>query len=78
MTRLSTRSDLADVDSFPMTHSAKNISQQAASTVLSHPLAKPLAKHVPKPIAQFAFAPGEIASLAESAGVGVSRSSSLF
>ncbi|GAA5826582.1 hypothetical protein JCM5353_008917 [Sporobolomyces roseus] len=54
-----------------ITRSAKNISQQAASTVLSHPLAKPLAKHVPKPIAQFAFAPGEIASLAESAGVGV-------
>lgn len=52
--------------------SARNYSQQAASTVLSHPLAKPLAKHVPKPIAQFAFAPGEIASLAESAGVGVS------
>ena len=78
MTRLSTRSDLADVDSSPMPHSAKNISQQAASTVLSHPLAKPLAKHVPKPIAQFAFAPGEIASLAESAGVGVSRFSSSF
>ncbi|GAA6005807.1 hypothetical protein JCM11491_004018 [Sporobolomyces phaffii] len=54
-----------------ITRSAKTISQQAASTVLSHPLAKPLAKHVPKPIAQFAFAPGEIASLAESAGVGV-------
>ncbi|GAA5958710.1 hypothetical protein JCM3765_006012 [Sporobolomyces pararoseus] len=54
-----------------ITRSAKSMSQQAASTVLSHPLAKPLAKHVPKPIAQFAFAPGEIASLAESAGVGV-------
>ncbi|GAA5915965.1 GTPase-activating protein GYP7 [Sporobolomyces salmoneus] len=54
-----------------ITRSARNYSQQAASTVLSHPLAKPLAKHVPKPIAQFAFAPGEIASLAESAGVGV-------
>ncbi|GAA6063565.1 hypothetical protein JCM10212_004496 [Sporobolomyces blumeae] len=54
-----------------ITRSAKSMSQQAASTVLSHPLAKPLAKHVPKPIAQFAFAPGEIQSLAESAGVGV-------
>ncbi|GAA5860872.1 hypothetical protein JCM1840_001992 [Sporobolomyces johnsonii] len=54
-----------------ITRSARTISQQAASTVLSHPLAKPLAKHVPKPIAQFALAPGEVSRLAESAGVGV-------
>lgn len=53
-----------------ITRSARQISQQAASTVLSHPLAKPLAKHVPKPIAQFALAPGEVSKLTDAAGVG--------
>lgn len=57
-----------------VTRNARHMSQQAASTVLSHPLAKPLAKHVPKPIAQFALAPGEVSRLTDAAGVGVRRS----
>lgn len=58
--------------------SARQFSQQAASTVLSHPLAKPLAKHVPKPIAQFALAPGEVSRLTDAAGVGTYDSARVY
>ncbi|GAA6025569.1 hypothetical protein JCM10207_002707 [Rhodosporidiobolus poonsookiae] len=61
-----------------ITRGARQISQQAASTVLSHPLAKPLAKHVPKPIAQFALAPGEVSRLADAAGVGAYDSARVY
>ncbi|GAA5891526.1 hypothetical protein JCM6882_004500 [Rhodosporidiobolus microsporus] len=61
-----------------ITRGARQISQQAASTVLSHPLAKPLAKHVPKPIAQFALAPGEVSRLADTAGVGTYDSARVY
>ncbi|GAA5825938.1 hypothetical protein JCM11251_000060 [Rhodosporidiobolus azoricus] len=61
-----------------ITRGARQISQQAASTVLSHPLAKPLAKHVPKPIAQFALAPGEVSRLANTAGVGTYDSARVY
>lgn len=61
-----------------ITRGARHMSQQAASTVLSHPLAKPLAKHVPTPIAQFALAPGEVSRLTDAAGVGVRPSLSLL
>ncbi|GAA5934145.1 hypothetical protein JCM3775_002886 [Rhodotorula graminis] len=61
-----------------ITRGARHMSQQAASTVLSHPLAKPLAKHVPKPIAQFALAPGEVSRLTDAAGVGVYDSARVY
>ncbi|BGP50736.1 GTPase activating protein [Rhodotorula kratochvilovae] len=61
-----------------ITRGARHISQQAASTVLSHPLAKPLAKHVPKPIAQFALAPGEVSRLTDAAGVGTYDSARVY
>ncbi|GAA6050424.1 hypothetical protein JCM3770_004031 [Rhodotorula araucariae] len=61
-----------------ITRGARQISQQAASTVLSHPLAKPLAKHVPKPIAQFALAPGEVSRLTDAAGVGTYDSARVY
>ncbi|GAA5990036.1 hypothetical protein JCM11641_001482 [Rhodosporidiobolus odoratus] len=61
-----------------ITRGARQMSQQAASTVLSHPLAKPLAKHVPKPIAQFALAPGEVTRLAATAGVGTYDSARVY
>ncbi|GAA5836617.1 hypothetical protein JCM9279_000446 [Rhodotorula babjevae] len=61
-----------------ITRGARQMSQQAASTVLSHPLAKPLAKHVPKPIAQFALAPGEVSRLTDAAGVGVYDSARVY
>ncbi|GAA5864179.1 hypothetical protein JCM8547_001281 [Rhodosporidiobolus lusitaniae] len=61
-----------------ITRSARSISQQAASTVLSHPLAKPLAKHVPKPIAQLALAPGEVSRLTQAAGVGTYDSARVY
>ncbi|BGO94294.1 hypothetical protein NBRC10512_002744 [Rhodotorula toruloides] len=61
-----------------ITRGARQISQQAASTVLSHPLAKPLAKHVPKPIAQLALAPGEVSKLTDAAGVGAYDSARVY
>ncbi|GAA5995858.1 GTPase-activating protein GYP7 [Rhodotorula paludigena] len=61
-----------------LTRNARQFSQQAASTVLSHPLAKPLAKHVPKPIAQFALAPGEVSRLTDAAGVGTYDSARVY
>ncbi|SCZ87307.1 BZ3500_MvSof-1268-A1-R1_Chr2-2g04773 [Microbotryum saponariae] len=53
-----------------ITRGARSGIQVAAQSVLSHPLAKPLAKHIPEPIAHFANAPGELTRLQESAGVG--------
>ncbi|SCV70203.1 BQ2448_1597 [Microbotryum intermedium] len=53
-----------------ITRGARSGIQVAAQSVLSHPLAKPLAKHIPDPIAHFANAPGELTRLQESAGVG--------
>lgn len=50
---------------------ARTAAQNAAQAVLSHPLAKPILKNIPEPIAQFANAPGELTRLQETAGVGV-------
>ncbi|BGP19082.1 hypothetical protein JCM10213_006652 [Rhodosporidiobolus nylandii] len=61
-----------------ITRGARQLSREAASTVLSHPLAKPLAKHVPKPIAQFALADGEVSRLADKAGVGTYDSARVY
>ncbi|KAM0746884.1 RabGAP/TBC [Meredithblackwellia eburnea MCA 4105] len=53
-----------------ITRGARTAAQQAAQSVLSHPLAKPILKNIPEPIAHFATAPGELTRLQESAGVG--------
>lgn len=55
----------------PSIYSARSAAQTAAQSVLSHPLAKPVLKNIPEPIAHFANAPGELTRLQESAGVGV-------
>ena len=49
---------------------ATSTAQQTAKLALSHPMAKPIAKYVPTPVAQFAnAAPGEIAKVVEASGV---------
>ncbi|KAM0790942.1 hypothetical protein ACM66B_004247 [Microbotryomycetes sp. NB124-2] len=53
-----------------ITRGARSAAQAAAQSVLSHPLAKPILKNVPEPIAHFANAPGELTRLQETAGVG--------
>ena len=57
---------------------ARTVAQTAAQSVLSHPLAKPILKNIPEPLAQFANVPGELTSttdqslrkIQETAGVG--------
>ena len=41
---------------------ARTVAQNAAQSVLSHPLAKPILKNIPEPLAQFANVPGELTS----------------
>ena len=49
---------------------ATSTAQQTAKLALNHPMAKPIAKYVPTPVAQFAnAAPGEIAKAVEVSGV---------